>query len=1125
VQARFLLGPAGSGKTWRCLAEIRTALRVSPAGRTLILLAPKQATFQLERQLLADPELAGYVRLQILSFERLAGFVLERLGAASPELLSEDGRVMVLRALLAREAGHLRLFRAAARLTGFAQQLSLLLRELQHHQLSPGRLEDLARRPGGIHRLEDKLHDLAHLLRAYEAWLAEHQLQDAERRLDLATAALRWRHEPVAGTPRPVLEVGALWLDGFAEMTPQELDLVAALLPRCSVATLAFCLDPADQASHRWLSPWSVAGRTFGELRVRLQRLDGVEIEVEELPRDKRRSRFAGNPVLRHLESCWAQPTPFAGDGNTVGETLRVVACANPEAEAVFAARTILRFVREQGGRFREIAVLVRSLDAYHAVLPRAFARYEIPFFLDRREAVGHHPLAELTRHALRTVAFDWQPDDWFGALKSGLVSTDESGLDLLENMALARGWKRAQWLAPIRLDDEAGLERRLEPLRQRVVAPFAGLAAALKSMGGEPAAEELVEALRALWKTLGVEATLTAWSTPRASETAADAANRVHLTVWEQVNALLDNLVLAFRGERMPLTGWLPILEAGLANLTVGVIPPALDQVLIGAVDRSRNPDLRRVLLLGINDGVFPALPGPALILTRADREALAAAGVELDPDPHRHIGRERYYGYIAATRARDQVIATFSRRDADDRVLNPSPFVAHWQRLFPRLKEENWPSSAGGELIEHGSELIAPLLRAAAPAVELPPSLAAVVAALRQLPALDASASLSPALAARLHGPVLHTSVSRLELFAACPFRFFVHSGLRAEERKRFEVDARERGSFQHDVLRQFHEAVQAEGRRWRDLTPGEARERIGRIAADVACGFGEGLFQAEDRNLFTAHSLTLALQDFIETVVGWMRGGYRFDPVAAELAFGGRDAALPAWEIDLEEGHRLALRGLIDRVDIAAGGNPGEAFAVVVDYKSSQHQVDPVLLANGVQLQLPAYAASLRRIVPAGTFGAVTRLVPVGVFYVNLRSQPPPASSRRDVLGEEVAARGQSYQHRGRFSVAALPLLDQNCRTTNPSGQFACRLKRDGQPYANCSDPLPAERFAALLDQVEGQLQHMGREILAGAAQVDPYRKGATESACDRCEYQSLCRIEPTTHNFRRLEAPPD
>jgi hypothetical protein len=52
VQARFLLGPAGSGKTFRCLAEIRAALAASPEGPPLVLLAPKQATFQLERQLL-----------------------------------------------------------------------------------------------------------------------------------------------------------------------------------------------------------------------------------------------------------------------------------------------------------------------------------------------------------------------------------------------------------------------------------------------------------------------------------------------------------------------------------------------------------------------------------------------------------------------------------------------------------------------------------------------------------------------------------------------------------------------------------------------------------------------------------------------------------------------------------------------------------------------------------------------------------------------------------------------------------------------------------------------------------------------------------------------------------------
>src|SRR3989442_14610670 len=76
MRTRFLLGPAGSGKTFRCLTEIGAELKSSPEGLPLVLLAPKQATFQLERQLLAGPDLPGYTRLQILSFERLAEFVL-----------------------------------------------------------------------------------------------------------------------------------------------------------------------------------------------------------------------------------------------------------------------------------------------------------------------------------------------------------------------------------------------------------------------------------------------------------------------------------------------------------------------------------------------------------------------------------------------------------------------------------------------------------------------------------------------------------------------------------------------------------------------------------------------------------------------------------------------------------------------------------------------------------------------------------------------------------------------------------------------------------------------------------------------------------------------------------------
>jgi ATP-dependent helicase/DNAse subunit B len=60
------------------------------------------------------------------------------------------------------------------------------------------------------------------------------------------------------------------------------------------------------------------------------------------------------------------------------------------------------------------------------------------------------------------------------------------------------------------------------------------------------------------------------------------------------------------------------------------------------------------------------------------------------------------------------------------------------------------------------------------------------------------------------------------------------------------------------------------------------------------------------------------------------------------------------------------------------------------VVIDYKSSQKKLDDLLIACGLQLQLLAYLSVLRRWPdPAAVFGT-DRIVPAGVFYVNLRGK---------------------------------------------------------------------------------------------------------------------------------------
>ncbi len=1178
VQARFLLGPAGSGKTFRCLAEIRAALADLPESPPLILLAPKQATFQLERQLLAGGELSGYTRLNIFSFERLARFVLEALRVPLPEgLLAEEGRVMVLRALLLRHGDKLKLFRQSARRPGFARQVSQLLGELQQHQYTPAKLHAWSQRSGLSPELQSKLHDLTLLLEAYLHWLTERGLQDGNRLLDAATDSLRSNAQSLKSTGDPgvlpsALQISSLWLDGFAEMTPQELDLLAAILPHCDRATLAFCLASEPEAETSWLSIWSSIGKTFERCRQRIANSPDCEINVECLKRNPRESRFAGNPVLQQLEQDWSRPAQ--NPKFKTQDSVRVVACAKPEMEAAFAAREILNFVRG-GGRFRDCAVLVRNLDGYHQPLGRAFRRYEIPFFLDRRVSVAHHPLAELTRNALRTVAFDWSPDDWFAALKAGFSPVDETEIDRLENESLARGWHGAKWQEPLQIAENPELAGSLEQLRKKILPPFENFARQLARFRNAPTGKQLAKTLRELWEELGVQDVLERWSVanPERPEFATRHPS-FHQTVGEQMEAWLDNVALAFSDEALPLREWLPVLEAGLAGLTVGVIPPALDQVLIGAIDRARNPELKLALVLGVNESVFPAAPATPVILTDADRDDLGGGAIALGPDLRERLARERYLGYIACTRSGEKLMVTFSRQDHGGKALNPSPFIAHLHRIFPGLETEEFGGMVEPDRAEHVSELVVPLVEIQNSGqnpqywrelLELP-VVTGWMESLRALREPDSAEGLSPVFAEKLFGPTLRSSVSRLEEFASCPFRFFVHSGLRAEERKMFELDAREQGSFQHEALKIFHDQLRAAGKRWRDITPADARERVNKITGALAVDYRDGLLHANEQGRFTAHVLAESLQDFVETLVAWMRGQYEFDPAVAELEFGFGPTGAPAWEIHLAAGRKLALRGRIDRVDLCSEPN-GRAWCVVMDYKSGRRKLDPVLVGHGIQLQLLAYLAAARSwppevwaglnlpaffslaspkeeragekrptvsksnlLAPApaplgrgegeepGIFGAL-KIDPAGVFYVNLRGQYEQGDTRTEALADVNEARKRAYRHTGRFDAGVLSRLDR----ARAADQFNYRLNKDGGLRSDSVEALPRAEFTKLLDRVETQLQEMGRAIFSGAAQVDPYRKGR-ETPCEFCDYRAACRIDPWTHSYRVLRAVP-
>jgi ATP-dependent helicase/nuclease subunit B len=1056
---------------------------------------------------------------------------------------------MVLRGVLSRRRSSLQLFRASARLTGFANQLSSVLQELEGEQAGAEQLRGLAVKLSGSPTLSGKLNDFAVILEDYQTWLADKGLCDIGGLIPAATRLLSPpnAHDNVLPLNLRSIQIEKIWVDGFLEIGGQELELLAALLPFSAQATLTFGLDQPASGKLSWLSTWAAPQQFYERCRRRLSEVPSIGIvndlcgATEGGPTRGKVGRFDSAPAVRRLAHELADLDTTLSqckEASSPSQAVRLLSCSSPIIEVSEAARTILRFVRDEG-RFRDVAVLVRRLDQYGAEVQRLFSRYGIPFFLDKREYVAHHPLAELTRSALRTVAFQWQSQDWFSALKTGLLGVSDGDIDRLETDALANGWTGNAWLKPITVKNrDAAYNGWLAEMHAKLTPPFSNLAVRLKGQAHRVNGLELAAAIRELWTALAVERQLEEWSAASVGLNE-EFAPAVHGSVWTQMESLLQNLELGFPDEHLTIREWLPIIEAGLSGLSVGIIPPALDQVLVGEIDRSRNPDVKVAVVLGLNEGVFPAAREPAVLLTDSEREALATKGLELSSNAKPRLSRERYLFYLACTRASKQLVISHSLNDAEGTPINPSPFLSTLKQIFPELATERAKEEREIADTEHPSELLGAALIADAEAEQAEDStaeqkeltsgwnevlaisrLSLAVEQMRGLRQLGLPESLESTLGVKLYGKTLISSVSKLEQFAACPFKFFVHSGLRAEERREFELDAREQGSFQHDVLAEFHRQLQDEHKLWRDISPVEARERVNRIGQQILKAYRDGLLEATEESRFLGNVMVSSLQDFVETLVGWMHSQYQFNPVAVELPFEAGKETAP-WKLSLGNGLSLALQGRIDRIDLFVPPGAKEGLCVVVDYKSSQKKLEDVLMANGLQLQLLAYLRVLQRAFDAEAIFGVKRVVPAGVFYVNLRGRYEREHNRLDALGGTEEARKLAYRHSGRFSMEALALLD--ARPDWPEGdQFNYRRKNGGGLHAGSREALPQEALEKLLDSVEENLKRMGREVFAGAMGISPYKKGSM-TACVQCSYEAICRVDPYTQTFRILSVP--
>lgn len=1115
MSLQFIFGNSGSGKSTYLYQKIIEESMQRPDGN-FIVIVPEQFTMQTQKDLVMAHPRGGIMNIDVLSFQRLAHRIFEEVGADQRSVLTETGKNLMLRKVAIREQERLKVLGSRMNRPGYVSEVKSVLSELMQYEVSDFELQEMERRTENRPLLNAKLEDLQVLYREFLSYRRDRFLKPEEIYDVLCQ---------VAGESA-LLKNSVLAFDGFAGFTPSQIRVLEELLVCCPKVYLIVTLDARESAfgklqEHDLFAPSRRLVQAVSEAaRSAARRMGGndtmflppVVLGKTSLP------RFKKGGALFHLEQNLFRSRRQSYGG--IPDEISMHISKNPAAEVHFAARTISYLVREKDLRYRDIAVITGDLSSYNNYVKHIFPQYEIPAFVDETRQILLNPCLEFVRGALEIVQRDYAAEAVFRCLRTGMAGFSADETDELENYVLAAGirghrkWKKTWEYRPAQLKEE--VIEKVNAYRERLVERFEPFAEKMRKKGNT-----LLFYATALYELLR-DCEISRQLQERAAQLEADGEMgqaREYSQVYGILIRLLDEMAELLGEETVELQEFTEILEAGLSEAKVGVIPPGIDQVQVGDIRRTRLAHVKILFFLGLNDGWVPARGNDGGIVSDMERELLKENGMELAPTARENSYIQRFYLYQNLTKPSQQLYLSWCLGSSDGVVMRPSYLVSNIRRLFPKITvcEEKEPGSElwqtttrknGMQYFLHGLQEarmgnVMPkwkeLYRSYAQDDEYRERVRKLVQAAFSG---EAARQLSFSASKKLYGEVMTNSVTRLEQFAACAFAHFAMYGLRLRERELYGVKPADLGILFHRSLDLFSRRIAVSGRDWTELTEQEETILMEQCVDEVSEKYGADALHSDARSAYTINRLKRILCRSAWVLHEQLAAG-SFRPSGFEVSFA--DAGnLETVNVSLGGHGRMHLQGRIDRIDTAQ--TEDAVYVKVVDYKSGMAEFDPVSFYYGLQLQLVVYLnAALemeQRLHPERV------AVPAGIFYY--RMQDPVLEKEAGV--DEAAMRERLLKKLRPDGIIneddeVLELLDHGFSGDSlviPAGR-----KKDGSLKA-ASKTVTPEQFQTLSRFARRKLTQLGERMLGGEVAPDPYEADG-RTPCDYCDYADVCGFD--------------
>lgn len=1068
------------------------------------MITPEQFSFTAEQKLLDKLECGSSLQAEVLTFARMAYRVLSEVGGIIKPSLSKAGRAMLIFDILEKEKKNLTFLGKSK------QNIELVetqLTEFKKHAVSLEQLKQMVEHTENRY-LQEKLKDMLLIYEKQEKRLEGKYIEENDR-LEILSRQLENTN---------LFENAIFYIDEFSGFTKQEYNIIEQLLKVAKQVNITITTDNLDMQTGMEQDLFYSSKQTADKL-LYIARKNGISCDKTLFL--EKRHRFQ-NEELLHLEEN-IQVLPYQIYPKEV-KNLAIFLAKNPYSEVEQVAKEIVTLVKEKGYRYKDIVVMTKEMETYEALSKAIFNSYQIPVFLDEKKELSQNEFAKFILALLEVYATSWSYEAVIQYLKTGFSSVTEEEIYEFENYTKRWGIKGSKWYYQdwnFGEQTEEGKEKasRMQAIREKAIMPLFGLKQ--KLAGSKKVGQMNQEIYQFLFEN-EIQKQVEEKQKILEEQGKLELAKEQEL-VWNIVMQVLDEMEQLFAKDTISFEKYRELLKVGLSQNGLGNIPQTQDQVMVGALDRTRTHKVKAIFLIGVKDGSFPSIQKQEGFFSDEDRKVLKEQGMELAKGTLENLYEDNFNIYKALTTAEEKIYFSYPSANLEGAALRPSTYITKLKKIFPNIPERSElvdtsftminASNTFEELIQmlrrekEGEEIPAIWYEVQAYFENKPEWKEKLEAAKKALTYQNEPEPITKENIDKLYGNTIVTSISKLEQYRSCPFSYYLKYGLKLKEVEEYKMQSIDTGTFMHEVIDEFFHLLREREMEVKNLQEEQIKTIVNEIIEEKLGLAKYYIFTSSDKFKVLTNQLKRVIFQSMKYIIEELKNS-DFEIFANELEFK-RGKQYSPIIIPLENGKKVEITGKIDRIDLAKTekGN----YIRIIDYKSSVKNIDLNEVVAGLQIQLLTYLDAACKI---------EEVLPAGVLYASLID--PILKTDKKIDKEQL-----EEEMKKKFKMNGLILADINVvkmmdktLEKGSSKQIPVYLDKDGNISKSKSNTITKEQLEDLRKHTNHIIKQIAKEMLSGNIGIEPYyQKKNQKTPCDYCSYKEICNFKEYGCNHYR------